>query len=223
MFKKSIVALSLIALSSAVLADSAPVVNLKVTGSIKAPSCTMSSGSDDLEYKYDVSLDMLSTGEYQALPEKKHTIEVICDAVSYMSLTVDDIKYESVAPGVPATSGKEIFGLGTTSGDSAIKIGHFIAHLQDLKFKESSGSSDFIDAFVWIGTEKKNYSDVYLKSGSANSAKWVFQAKGLSSLAAGQVFQADLGVIPYLNPALKNAGSEVNLDGHLVLTFSFAV
>ncbi|MEX9965191.1 fimbrial protein, partial [Providencia stuartii] len=54
MFKKTLCALSLISVSYA--AFSAPVANLKVTGSITPPTCTIDNQNEvDVEYKFDTA------------------------------------------------------------------------------------------------------------------------------------------------------------------------
>ncbi|MFG0743748.1 fimbrial protein, partial [Providencia sp. TYF_10] len=54
MFKKSLLALSLISLSGVAL--SAPVANLKVTGSITPPTCMVNGGEEaDVLYQFDIT------------------------------------------------------------------------------------------------------------------------------------------------------------------------
>nr|ELR5038549.1 hypothetical protein [Providencia stuartii]ELR5084469.1 hypothetical protein [Providencia stuartii] len=54
MFKKSLIALSLITLSGTAL--SAPIANLKVTGSITPPTCLINGATEDtIIYDFDIS------------------------------------------------------------------------------------------------------------------------------------------------------------------------
>ncbi|MFG0743128.1 fimbrial protein, partial [Providencia sp. TYF_10] len=60
MFKKSLLALSLITLSS--VAFSAPVANLKVTGSITPPTCTVNGEEEaDVLYQFDITPGIFPT------------------------------------------------------------------------------------------------------------------------------------------------------------------
>ncbi|WP_232373773.1 hypothetical protein H0910_04090 [Providencia alcalifaciens] len=93
MFKKTIIALSLITFSGATLA-AAPVANLKVTGSITPPTCTIKGQNEvDLEYVFDVSPGMFPVSGNLLLDAKTNNIEVVCDASTYLTFSSTDMQH----------------------------------------------------------------------------------------------------------------------------------
>ncbi|HGN0333767.1 TPA: hypothetical protein ACKRJV_001887 [Proteus mirabilis] len=58
MFKKSLLAVSLLALTSSVAFAATPTAKLKVIGTIQAPTCTVNGETSEttVEYKFDVRL-----------------------------------------------------------------------------------------------------------------------------------------------------------------------
>lgn len=90
MFKKSLFALSFMALSGA--AFSAPIANLKVNGDIKPPTCLVNGGNEDLVFDFgNISPTLIPQNAEYGLPILTQSLNVICDASTYLSYTISDI------------------------------------------------------------------------------------------------------------------------------------
>ncbi|EEB47760.1 hypothetical protein PROVALCAL_00355 [Providencia alcalifaciens DSM 30120] len=134
MFKKTIIALSLITFSGATLA-AAPVANLKVTGSITPPTCTIKGQNEvDLEYVFDVSPGMFPVSGNLLLDAKTNNIEVVCDASTYLTFSSTDNRASSVL-----TAGVYNFGLGLFDTDK--KVGFYTITMKNATVKQDASSA----------------------------------------------------------------------------------
>ena len=90
MFKRSLLALSLVTLSSTAL--SAPIANLKVTGDIKPPTCTVNGGDNDLLYNFgNISPSVIPQDTtYNNLPSLSNNLTVTCDAETFLTFKATD-------------------------------------------------------------------------------------------------------------------------------------
>lgn len=89
MLKKTIFSLSVMALSGAAL--SAPVANIKVTGDIKPPTCMVNGGNNDILFDYGkISPTVIPQSTNYQLPVRTATIEILCDAQTFLTFTATD-------------------------------------------------------------------------------------------------------------------------------------
>ncbi|EPL6456545.1 fimbrial protein [Providencia rettgeri] len=208
----SIIATSFIALFS-IPTLSAPVANLKISGDIKPPSCTINGlDNPDIVFEFNIPASSLSSGEDLKLNGKTQAITVFCDASTYLSLRPVDNR-----AGTELTEGIYNFGLGT-HGDNNIKIGYYDIILNNGFYRQSPGSERISASF------RKNLNSLTypsFKLDKTAAASWA-DASTNSGLAAGQEFTAGITVSPTINGSLKNEDS-VLLDGNAVLEFSFGL
>ncbi|MEY0600297.1 fimbrial protein [Providencia alcalifaciens] len=208
MFKKSLLALSLITLSSA--AFSAPVANLKVTGSITPPTCTVNGEEEaDVLYQFDITPGIFPTSGNLVLEPKTQPIEVICDATTYLTFDASDSR-----EGTALTAGNTNFGLGVY-GTEEQKVGFFTITMQNATVKADTESAAK-SVGVLNGT-------AYAATGVVDKTKKMGWGTAVSTPTAGQVFAADFAVKPTINSEMKNSEGDATLDGHAVLAFTFGL
>lgn len=208
MFKKSLLALSLMTLSGVVL-SAPPIANLKVTGSITPPTCTINGEEEDtFTYDFDISPGIFPASGNLTLPEQSQNIEVVCDAATYLTFTAADER-----AGTELTTGANNFGLGTYDDDT--KIGFYTVTMSNAKVK-ANPDADETSVSVLTGTTQSATGVVNktLVSGWSTSA---------TQLAAGQIFSADFAVKPTINAVMKNSAGDAQLDGLSTLTFAFGL
>ncbi|HGF6561452.1 hypothetical protein EC835_104225 [Providencia alcalifaciens] len=208
MFKRTIIALSLIAVSSATLA-APPVANIAVSGSITPPTCTFNGVEKiDLEYVFDVSPTMFPVSGNLTLDEKTNHIEVVCDATTYLTFTSTDNRADSVL-----IAHVNNFGLGLFNTDK--KVGFYTILVKNLTVKqETDGTPQTVSGINGSGVAASILVDKTKKIGWGTSA---------AVLRSGKVFAADLDVKPTLSAELKTSTGDANLDGDATLAFAFAL
>ena len=100
MFKKTLFVLAVTAVTGSAVA--APVANLKISGDIKPPTCTVNGGEQaDLIYNLGVvspSVIPQSKG-YNGLPSISNTLTVTCDASTYLTFKAMDTFQNPFIPG----------------------------------------------------------------------------------------------------------------------------
>ena len=206
MFNKSLLAISLLALSGAAL--SAPVANLKVTGTITPPTCTINGQAEDtFTYNFDLSPGIFPLTGNLTLDGKSQNIEVVCDATTYLTFTSTDER-----AGTELTTGNNNFGLGTDGTD---KIGFYTISMENATVKENSDATA-TKVGVVSGTN-------YATSALVNKTQALGWATSKTQLAPGQIFAADFVVTPTINSVMKASSGDAKLDGFTVLTFAFGL
>lgn len=208
MFKKTLLALSLITLSGAAL--SAPVANLKVTGSITPPTCTVNGEEEtDVLYQFDISPGIFPASGNLVLDAKTQPIEVVCDATTYLTFDASDSR-----DGTALTTGDTNFGLGTY-GEDSLKVGFFNIMMQNATVKaDAEATANAVG--VLNGT-------AYAISGVVDKTKKMGWGTAANTPSAGQIFAADFAVKPTINSEMKNTAGDATLDGHAVLAFTFGL
>jgi type 1 fimbria pilin len=100
MFKKTLFVLTLTAVTGATVA--APVANLKISGDIKPPTCTVNGGEQaDLIYNLGtVSPSVIpQSAGYNGLPSISNMLTVTCDAATYLTFKAMDTYQNPFIPG----------------------------------------------------------------------------------------------------------------------------
>lgn len=208
MFKKSLFVLSLITLSGTVL-SAPPIANLRITGSIIPPTCTLNGQEEDTyTYDFDISPGIFPPTGDLTLPAQSQNIEVICDATTYLTFTAADER-----AGTEFATGNNNFGLGTY--DTNTNVGFYTVKMENATVKANSeGSATGVG--VLSGTS-------YATTGLLNKNQLSGWATSTSQLAAGQVFAADFSVTPTINGVMKNSTGDAELNGFAILTFAFGL
>lgn len=210
MFHKMIFSLAIISISNSVLA-SAPVANIKVTGSITPPTCKIN-GQDDvnLEYKFDIDRNILKDSGNTTLDGAINNIEVICDATTYLGFTVIDHRQDSsIYPG-PSTL---YHGLGFFDKDK--KIGYYVMTMKNATVKQNISSASESVSIVQPGIVQKSMP-------LTNNGRYAFGSSS-TSLKSGMIFNADIEVKPTISSQFKSSWSDESLDGYATLAFSFSL
>ena len=207
MLKKSLLALALTAVASSAFA--APVANLKVTGSITPPTCTVNGVDEaDVLYTFDVSPGLFPASGNLTMAPQSQNIQVVCDAQTYLAFNATDER-----AGTELTAGNTNFGLGLYGDDT--KVGFYKVTMENATVKANESAAD-TSVGVLVGS-------TYATSGVIDKTQTVSWATDKDILAAAQVFAADFAVQPTLNADMKSSDGTAQLDGHAVLTFAFGV
>lgn len=212
MFKKTLLFVALSSFAGSAL-SAPPVVNLKVSGTITPPTCTVNGQetTPDISYKFDVSPGVFPASGNLTMTGQSQNIKVACDATTYLAFSVADQRDASLL-----TTGPNNFGLGTYgAGDKSVKVGYYQVTMQNAKTTAKTGGTE-TEVGVQVGT-------VYGTAGKLDKTLTTSWATAKDTPAAAQAFSADLVVTPTLNGALKNSDGSAKLDGHAILTFSFGV
>lgn len=208
MFKKYLFALSLITLSGTAL-SAPPVAYLKVVGSITPPTCTINGEEEDtFVYDFDISPGIFPASGNLVLPEQAQTIEVICDASTYLTFTSEDNR-----AGTELTTAANNYGLGIYGDDT--KIGFYTVTMKNASVKANPDASA-TSVGVLSGTN-------YATTGTVGQTLKYGWATSATLLAAGQIFTADFAVKPTINAVMKNSTGDAELDGLATLTFEFGL
>lgn len=208
LFKKSLLALSLMTLSTAALSASAPVVNLKVTGSIAPPTCLINgTNKDTFTYDFDFSPAIFPASGDLVLDAQSKNIEVVCDATTILTFTAEDLR-----SGTELTPGDNNFGLGTSE---SVNIGFYTVTMENATVKENANAKA-TSVSVLVGSD-------FGSTGTVSKTETAGWATAPDKLAQGQIFAADFTVTPTINKDLKSSASDVSLDGYAVLTFAFGL
>ena len=206
LFKKSLLALSLMTLSAAAL--SAPIANLKVTGSITPPTCLINGSNDEtFTYDFDISPGIFPASGNLVLDAQSQNIEVVCDATTYLSFTAVDDR-----AGTELTTGDNNFGLGTYE---SANVGFYTVTMENATVK-ANPDADATSVSVLVGSD-------FGTTGVISKAQAAAWATSTNQLAQGQIFAADFAVKPTINSVLKNSAGDASLDGYAVLTFAFGL
>ena len=212
MLKKSLLFVSLAVLSGN-LPAAGPTANLVVKGSITPPQCTINGEENtEIEYNFNVSPGAFPATGNLTLQGQAKTIEVICDAATYLSFTATDERDSSVL-----TAGANNFGLGMYGDDT--KVGNYTVLMSNAKYKPTADTAAYTNGYIRPGTGSVA-SSAYLNK-TTNFA-WSTTTSG-APYALGQVFSADFTVTPTINAVLKNSDGSAQLDGLTVLAFAFGV
>ncbi|HEK0516895.1 TPA: fimbrial protein [Proteus mirabilis] len=218
MFKKSLLAVSLLALTSSVAFAATPTAKLKVIGTIQAPTCTVNGETSEttVEYKFDVSPGLFPAKGNLTLEPISHNITVTCDARTYLAFVPTDDRAGSELEANAAN-----FGLGThhetnKEGEAVdTKVGFYGITMKNATVKPTADAEEAKVSVFYNGAVNS--------SQSLQKEKVFAWAKSSSDFSAGEVFAADFEIKPTINSALKNSDGDAKLDGLATLTFQFGI
>jgi len=208
MFYRYLLTLKLIVWSVMVL-SAPPIANLNVSGSIIPPTCTLNNQIEDIyTYRFDISPGIFPGNGNLTLRPQTQNIEVICDAVTYLTFIATDQR-----AGTELLTGSNFYGLGTYNTNT--KIGYFAVRVDNVTVKSHANSSA-----TQAGIIKYNVFNDFALLGKNIL---LILATGNNQPAAAQIFAADFTVTPTINSTLTDSVGDAELDGLAVLTFAFGL
>lgn len=226
MFNKSLLALTLVAIAGSALA--APVGNLKISGLVTPPTCTINGveqGELVANFGAVAPSWLLATGlsaeNNKFISEISIPLTVSCDAQTFLSFIPTDT-YAGRNVGTNSQFRSALVAASNTSVDigfSYIQMSNVKVDGKGVEFGRSSSS--------YTGTGRN-----YVVPGAINAWTTVQQfnvAPSALSLAAGRVFTTDLNVSAHLYSREKLQAQSLDLTeqidyiGENVLAFSFGV
>ncbi|MEY1388707.1 fimbrial protein [Providencia stuartii] len=210
--KSTIKCLGLLPLLVAGLSYADTSANLKVSGDIKPPTCSINNQNEvDIEYRFDIAPEMFPSSDILYLDGETKRIEIVCDAATYLNFIAKDNRSDSVI-----NPGDIFFGLGKYGADNSQNIGVYTITMSNATVK---GNSD-------EGAKKVS---VLAAGGSAvpelliSQSKKTAWAETSTKLASGQIFAADFEVKPMFYGEVKESAGDVSLDGSATLSFGFGI
>ena len=218
MFKKSLLAVSLLALTSSVAFAAAPTAKLKVIGTIQPPTCSINGEASEttVEYKFDVSPGLFPAKGNLTLEPISHNITVTCDARTYLAFVPTDDR-----SGTELEANAANFGLGTyqtkdKDGEPVdTKIGFYGITMKNATVKPTADAEEAKVSVYYNGS---------VSSTQGLQKEKVFAwAKASNDFSAGEIFAADFEVTPTINSELKNSDGDAKLDGLATLAFQFGI
>ncbi|WP_439889890.1 DUF1120 domain-containing protein [Ralstonia sp. 25C] len=206
----NLAALAALTLAAATAHAAAPTAELKVKGTLKAPTCTVAAADDGLFDFGSVSPTLIKPGAtHTALTALSKNWTVTCDADTYLTFSVTDNRATSVSTG----GNPGYFGLGMVNTTG--KIGYYYVLLSSPTV-DSVASSTFTTNTTTITSAATAYLNTGYKQGWSTGA----------ALKSGKVFGATLAVTPYIGGTTTMNGAitdTVDLDGSLTLNYAFGL
>ncbi|WP_368870436.1 fimbrial protein [Proteus mirabilis] len=220
MFKKNLLVISLLTLSSSIAFAATPTAKLKVSGDIQPPTCTINGETSEtiVEYTFAVTPGLFpAKGDLTLEPQSKNIV-VTCDAKTYLAFIPTDNR-----AGTEKKEGESYFGLGSykmaVDGKEAVdaKVGYYTVSMKNATVKEDLASEEK-KAYIIDSRNGRASSKMLVKN---DSLGWA--SDNSSEYIPGQIFAADFEVTPTINSELKNSDGDAKLDGLATLTFQFGI
>ncbi|MEK2485603.1 fimbrial protein [Providencia stuartii] len=209
MMKNTITCLGLLPLLVAGLSYADTNANLKVSGDIKPPTCSINNQNEvDIVYNYTISPEMLNRSGRTSLDKQKKRVEIVCDATTYLSFVAQDNR---VSPSDAAL----LFGLGTYGADNN-EIGVYSITISNATVKENSEE----DAKRVLVLPEGSKAVAETSIAKMKKTAW---AETSTKLAPGKIFAADFEVYAVLNIIRTNNIEDISLDGSATLSFGFGI
>ncbi|MCB5306527.1 DUF1120 domain-containing protein [Yersinia massiliensis] len=190
-----------------------PTAELKVTGSLSVPSCTINVPDSGVYDLGAIGPSKIKPGTATtALPAISKNWVINCDGMTYLNVKPVDNRV-----GTASVVNSAYFGLGNVNGDG--KIGYYSLAMSN-GMVDGKASNLFITD---TGNFTASNASVGLNSDNSVSAGW---AASSSTQAAGKVFSADFMVIPVLAGTAHMKGTiteETKIDGSTTMNFAFGI
>ncbi|SFS18601.1 hypothetical protein SAMN05216570_3768 [Dyella sp. OK004] len=212
-----------------------PTANLKVTGSLEVPGCTISAEGatgDTVEYRTaNINPNQIKPGSGSSatdtteLPGIGKTWTVTCTGRTYLTFKINDERNDTVS--VPGITNSTRFGLGNINGTG--KLGFYTVNMSDAKVGSLLATPVVppVTTNVFATTTTTFTASPTVLLNKNNSATYQMGwATANNTLAAGDYFEAKLTVTPYLATSGVMGGpvtANVELDGLAALTFSLGL
>ncbi|HEC1652532.1 TPA: DUF1120 domain-containing protein [Yersinia enterocolitica] len=202
--------LSSLVLGMAVAHAAPPTAELKVTGTLTVPSCTVASPDEGVYDFGKLSSSLVKSGTATTpLTPMTKTWTVTCDADTYLNFTPVDNRAAS-ASAVATTN----FGLGNVNTTG--KIGYYTALIKNgtVDGKASNLFSSATSTFAAATTA------------SLTTGQHTGWSSAANTQSTGKVFVADITVSPMLAGTTTMGGpitDDAELDGSMTMNFAFGI
>ncbi|MBP6115596.1 MAG: DUF1120 domain-containing protein [Neisseriaceae bacterium] len=187
----------------------APTAELKVTGTLTVPTCSVASAEDGVYNIGKVSGTLVSATANTKLAEMNKTWTITCDAETYLNFKPVDNRAATAS-----ATGTANFGLGNVNTTG--KIGFY-----NVTMKNGLVDGKTTTLFSAPATSFTASSSVTVDAANRNG--W---AAGNSTQKSGRVFVADLAVTPTLANTTTMGGAitdDTDIDGSLTLNFAYGI
>lgn len=222
MYKKYLLVISLLVLSSGTTTLVAnPIAKLKVTGTIKPPTCTVNNEEQEatIIYDFDVNPDLFPEKGDLKLAGQSKNIVISCDSSTYLAFVATDNRL-----GTQSRESEAFFGLGhyqfknKDDGKNAeTKVGYYTINISNATVKKEE-SNKFEKAYIKSNNTTTSVPNTLIYKQSEYG--WALPGK---TSVAGKSFAADFEVKPVINSQMKKIEGEAELDGLATLTFKFGI
>ena len=190
-----------------------PTAELKVTGSLSVPSCTVNAPDSGVYDLGAIGPSQIKSGTATtSLPSISKNWVINCDGMTYLNVKPVDNRV-----GTASVVDSAYFGLGNVNGDG--KIGYYSLGMSN-GMVDGKASNLFITG---TGNFTASYTAVGLNSDNSVTAGW---AASSSTQAAGKVFSANFIVMPVLAGTTHMKGTvteETKIDGSATMNFAFGI
>ncbi|WP_391091311.1 DUF1120 domain-containing protein [Vibrio sp. NH-UV-68] len=200
---------SLLIIAGSAMAAPAPNSELTVSGTVRAPSCTVTASEAGVYNFGEISSSQVGR-EDKKLGTVKQTYTINCDATTYLTFKTVDNRSDSVT-----SSSTTRFGLGK-NGDQG-NIGYYTGRVINASVDGELSKLMQSETSSFNAVES-----VVLTNSSTYVTGW---AEGSSKLKSGRNFQADVEITPYLSRSSDFGPivSNVELDGSATMNFAFSI
>ena len=194
--KKILFCTSLFVITNSAMANAAPTSDLTVSGTVVAPSCTVSATESGI-YDFGAISPALIGKVEKALTPINQTYTIHCDAITYLTFKTIDNRSDSVT--VPSDAK---FGLGK-NGERG-NVGYYTGKVKNAMV--DGAASKLMQS---ASTSFYAYDVVDLTNSTTLVTGW---AEANSKLKSGTDFQADVEITPYLSKSSDFGGVVSNVD-----------
>lgn len=222
MFKKYLLAISLLALSSGATLAANPIAKLKVTGTIKPPTCTINNEEQEatIIYNFDITPGLFPEKGDLKLAGQSKNIVISCDSSTYLAFVATDNRL-----GTQSQESEAFFGLGhyqfknkdTNEENTEAKVGYYTINISNAAVKKEN-ESKFEKAYI-----KSTHSSTALPNTLIYKQSEYGWASPSNTYAVGNSFTADFEVKPVIDSKMKKSEGDAELDGLATLTFQFGI
>lgn len=201
---------ALVLSSPAALASMSP--ELKVTGTMAVPTCTVGVNNNGVADLGKISNGLISSTQATALAEQRLLAQVECEAETYLSFTIVDNR-----AGTASLTSNTAFGLGNVNGTG--KLGYYTMVM----------NTNWVDGTSVMTYSTPKGSTLFTASSvptSVDKTKVMGYARANNVQVSGKKFVTDLKITPFLASSKDMGGplsDSVKLDGSATLNFAYGL
>lgn len=206
--------LATLLLSANSMAAAAPSAELKVSGELVAPTCSVEIANSGVFEFGKIANSLIKPGLTNPLGASVKSLVVSCDASTYLTFTAVDNR-----DGTASATNSTYFGLGNVNGSG--KLGYYQIQLLEPSI-DGRGTNNSIRLF----SAAKGASTITGATSVFVDKNKVTGWSGPNALEGGKVFAADMRVLPVLASSASMGGpitETTKLDGSATLNFAYGL